>query len=343
MSINLRIYADQIFGFSQSYLKEYISPEIVREEFINNFKSGKLNYENISTKKIIKIHPHMNLNELSIQNFEIKIPNETENLSLLIGKLNVIVELQEIEDDEIEKIILSERKNLIDGFINYVIKKIEKKDESKTFIEGLIETFVNRAINGLLIDLNNIELLLKYKNSIFCLNIGKITYSEEKGIKMNDFSISLVEEGYKKDILKKFSLSIELTLKKEKKDEDNLIKNEGNNLENNIKEEIEENKNKLNINITNIEFELNQNTIYALNDIYDLFNKTDYKKIFIRYKKLIQYHKPKIDEDKKNYYLSLWYYAIKTVIKLQKYIGRKKQNIFSLIESSQKKISKKIY
>ena len=341
MSINLRIYADQIFGFSQSYLKEYISPEIVREEFINNFKSGKLNYENISTKKIIKIHPHMNLNELSIQNFEIKIPNETENLSLLIGKLNVIVELQEIEDDEIEKIILSERKNLIDGFINYVIKKIEKKDESKTFIEGLIETFVNRAINGLLIDLNNIELLLKYKNNIFCLNIGKITYSEEKGIKMNDFSISLVEEGYKKDILKKFSLSIELTLKKEKKDEDNLIKNEGNNLENNIKEEIEENKNKLNINITNIEFDLNQNTIYALNDIYDLFNKTDYKKIFIRYKKLIQYHKPKIDEDKKNYYLSLWYYAIKTVIKLQKYIGRKKQNIFSLIESSQKKLVKK--
>ena len=51
MSINLRIYADQIYGFAQSYMKEYISPEIVKEEFINNFKSGQLNYETISTKK----------------------------------------------------------------------------------------------------------------------------------------------------------------------------------------------------------------------------------------------------------------------------------------------------
>ena len=47
MSINLRIYADQIYGITQSYMKEYISPEIIKEDFINNFKAGKL---------ILKIH-----------------------------------------------------------------------------------------------------------------------------------------------------------------------------------------------------------------------------------------------------------------------------------------------
>ena len=52
MSINLRIYADQIYGFTQSYLNEYITPEIIKEDFINNFKSGKLNYELISTKNL---------------------------------------------------------------------------------------------------------------------------------------------------------------------------------------------------------------------------------------------------------------------------------------------------
>ena len=79
--------------------------------------------------------------------------------------------------------------------------------------------------------------------------------------------------------------------------------------------------------------------IYAFNDIYDLFNSTEYKKIFLRYKKLIQFHKPKINEDKHNNYISLWYYAIKTVIKLQKYIGRKKHYIFDLIKDSAEEIS----
>ena len=351
MSINLRIYADQIYGFAQSYMKEYISPEIVKEEFINNFKSGKLNYENISTKKEIKINPQINLEELSIQNFEVNIPNETENLSLSIGNLKGIFNLKEINDEEIENLILTERKDLIEGFVNFVIKKIEKKDNSKTFIEGLIETFVNRAINGLMINLNNIEFIIKFKKHIICLDIEKFIYSEEKGIKLDNFSISYIEEGNKKDILKKFSVVIELITKKEilEKKEEKEDNKEGNDINNNIKEEnnIEnkqiseiENRNKLNISITNIEFEISQSIIYTLNDFYELFNITEYKKIFLRYKKLIQFHKPKHSEDNKNNYISLWFYAIKTVIKLQKYIGRKKHYIFDLIESSQIKIIK---
>ena len=75
--------------------------------------------------------------------------------------------------------------------------------------------------------------------------------------------------------------------KDENKEENNKAENEEKNIENNKKEEIiKENKNKLNISVTNIEFDINQKVIYALNDIFDLFNTTQYKKIFWRYKKL---------------------------------------------------------
>ena len=60
----------------------------------------------------------------------------------------------------------------------------------------------------------------------------------------------------------------------------------------------------------------------------------------MKYKKLILFHKPPLIDGKKDY-KSLWYYAIKTVIKLQKYVKYDKPEIFDLIESSQIKIVKK--
>ena len=79
-----------------------------------------------------------------------------------------------------------------------------------------METFINRAIKGLKIDINNIELIIKYKEHIICFDIEKICYSEENGIQMNNFSISLLEKENKKDILKTFSINIKLKKKKKK-------------------------------------------------------------------------------------------------------------------------------
>ena len=379
-SINFRIYADQIWGFSQKYITEYISPEIEKEDFTTKFKSGKLSYDNLSTKKVIPINPQMSLDELNIQKIDVNIPNETENLSIFLNNAKAVISLSEISNDEIEKMIINERKGLIDKFMAFVIKKIEKKESSKSFIEGLIESFVNRAINGLSLDFNNIELILKFKKHIFTFMIEKISYSEEDGIKLNNVSLSLEEDSITNVIINKFSINIDINpdnkikkIENEEKKEENL-NNENNeengNNENNVDDKVnkdennnnninkpnEENKkNKLYITMTNFEFELNQNIFYAINDIYDLFSSIEYQKVFLRYKKLIQFHKPKQSENiennenvennndniKHNYYISLWYYAIKTVIKLQKYIGHKKDYIFDLIESSQLKISKK--
>ncbi len=377
-SINFRLYADQIWGLSQKYITEYISPEIEKEDFTTKFKSGRLAYDNISTKKIIQINPQISLEELKIQKIDINIPNETENLSIYIDKVKTVISLSDISNEEIEKMIINERKDLIDKFMAYVVKKVEKKESSKSFIEGLIESFVNRAINGLSLDLNNIELVLKFKKHIFIFMIEKISYSEEDGIKLNNVSLLFEEDSNTNTIINKFSINIEINPDKkikdngENKDENLNLENKDENTNNdnnidstekkdvindnnNINKENEENKiNKINITMSNFEFELNQNIFYAINDIYDLFSNIEYQKTFLRYKKLIQFHRPKIGtkdnennendesiENKNSKYLSLWYYAIKTVIKLQKYIGHKKYYIFDLLECSQMKISKK--
>ena len=368
-SINFRIYGDQIYGFTNKYLTEYISPEIAKEDFLDKFNSGKLSYENISTKKAILISPQINLDELTIEKVDINIPNETENLSLYLYNIKAVISLTEINNDEIEKIIINERKTLTDKFIDFVIKKIEKKESSKSFLEGLIENFVNRAINGLSLDLTNIELILKYKKYIFIFIIENISYSEEIGIKLNNISILFEEDSNRKNVINKFSINIEINqdeiINKNENDdlnnENNNERVEGNEINKNDTEANKPNtknrKNKLNISITNFEYEENQNVFYAIKSIYDLFNDMEYQKTFLRYKKLIQFHKPKkiaqIEDNlesndesqngcyKANYYLAQWYYAIKTVIKLQKYIGHNKEYIFDLIESSQTKISKK--
>ena len=368
-SINFRIYGDQIYGFTNKYLTEYLSPEIDKEDFLSKFNSGKLSYENISTKKAIVINPQINLDELTIEKMDINIPNETGNLSIYLNNVKAVINLTEINNDEVEKIIINERKTLIDKFIDFAIKKIEKKESSKSFIEGLIENFINRAINGLSLDLNNIELILKYKKFIFIFLIEKISYSEENGIKLNNFSILFEEDSIRNNVIKKFSINIEINHdvkinKNENEDHNNDNNNEkieDNEINKNDTEvnkpNTENKKNKLNISITNFEFEENQKVFYAIKSIYDLFNDIEYQKIFLRYKKLIQFHKPKKisqNEDnlekneesenegnKINFYLAQWYYAIKTVIKFQKYIGHNKDYIFDLIESSQIKISKK--
>ena len=365
--INFRLYGEQIYGLTQKYMNEHISPEIEKEDFLAKFKSGKLSYENISSKKQIQINPKIFLDELSLGKIEINIPNETENTSIYLNNAKFVIALSDLNDEEIEKIIIDERKALIDKFIAFVIKKIEKKESSKSFIEGLIENFVNRAINGLSLDLNNIELVLKSKNHIFTFMIEKIIYSEDIGIKVENISLLFEKDSYKKEIINKFTINIEINTKekkdiikieesnkeegyKEEKTEEQKNegeKNQNDKIEKNVVKSEENKKNTIKVSMSNFEVELNQIELYAIKDIFDLISNIEYKKIFLRYKKLIQFHKSKPElensenNNKHDMYISKWYYAIKTVIKLQKYIGHKKDYIFDLIESSQIKISKK--
>ena len=367
-SINFRLYGDQIYGFSNKYITEYISPEITKEDFLSKFESGKLSYENISTKKTIPISKQISLDELNIEKIDINIPNETENLYLYLKNVKSLVSLSEISDEEIENIIINQRKDLIDKFIEYAIKTIEKKESSKSFIEGLIENFINRAINGLKFDFYNFEFGLKFKNKKFIFVIEQMSYSEENGIKLNNVSLKLEEEkdpnNININVIDNFNISMEINSGDKIDNKENGENNPDDiNTDNNNEENNEANKkNKLNIKMSNFVFLINQDVFNAVNDIYNLFIDTEYQKVYVRYKKLLQFHRPKeviqdsenpkendeneneekeIKEEKYNINLSKFYYAIRTVLILRKYNKNKNENIFDLIESSQIKIAKK--
>ena len=96
------------------------------------------------------------------------------------------------------------------------------------------------------------------------------------------------------------------------------------------------------INLINLNFEINSNAFQGIMNVVNIFKEINYKMLLIRYKKLIDLNKPKKDvNNKKEYYKSLWFWAIKNIIRLQKYKSQEKLDIFDLINSSQNKYSKK--
>ena len=341
-TINFRLYADQIYGLACSKLKDYVTPEIEKEEFTKMFNDGQVKYDNIQSKQKIIVHPQMTINNIQIENTLLNIPNETENFSMNLSGVKTELELFNIKENEVENLIIQKRKDLVEKFISYAVKKIENKEESKSFLEGLIENLVNRALNGLKIEINNIELRIKYKKHIFILIIEHVSYSEENGVQIKNTSILYEEDNLnnKNYIIKQFSIDAEIK-----------------------RAEGESGYNQLNIKMSDFQFELTKNIFLAFNEIFNLGEETKYKYIYVRYKKLIQYYKPKkpdfsqikeseekkekdennnnINEEKNKYYNSLWLYAIKTVIKLQKYVGYDKLYLLDLLESTQNKISKK--
>ena len=164
----------------------------------------------------------MSIDNLQIQNIIMNIPNETENFSLDMEGIKMELELFDLKDEDAQKLLIDKRKKLIDKFIEYAVKIIENKESSKSFIEGLIENLINRALNGLKINISDIEIKIKYKNIFFTLKIEKIEYSEENGLHINNISIShknLDIKDIEDYIIEKFSLDLNIENKKEEEKE----------------------------------------------------------------------------------------------------------------------------
>ena len=83
-NINLRLYADQVYGLSSSFLNEYISPSIEKDSFISKFKEGLIKLENIVMKKEIIIHKTLLINSLLLNSLELNVPDENSHLIINI-------------------------------------------------------------------------------------------------------------------------------------------------------------------------------------------------------------------------------------------------------------------
>ena len=321
-NFNFRLYGDQIYGLCSGYFNKYISPEINKEKFLTTFKEGRLKYEDIKLKQKMEIYPQITINSLEIKNLFIDIPDE-KGSSLKINLNDVFCEVMitDITENQVKDIILKERKNLVEAFIKKTVDEIKKKEQSKSFLDSLIENLINQALNGFNITINDLKLNIIYKKSKFELIINNFLFDERGRIVFNKIFASYKEDSSQYTIVKEFDINILLTKNKEK--EINILQ----------------------INISDFTLELNQKIYFGLNNLINCLTNSSYQKLYYKYKTLIQYHRTKINNlpnGKKNY-RALWLYAIRTIIKLQKYVGYDKRYIFNLLNSTQEKISKKYY
>ena len=319
-NFNLRLYGDQLYPNISKYLTKYISPEISKEEFISSYKNGIVQIKSLQLKEKISIHPQIKIEETFIDDLKINIPDEKENFEIHINNIKCFLTISELSEEEIEKIMIEERKKVIDEFIKYAISKIEKKD-GPSFLDNIIKSVIEKIINGFSIDINNLELKISdinHKSIYFGFNIGNANFICDKGVNIKNMSLIYQEDLIKKTVIENFDFNIDI-----------------------IFENSEENKkNKLNAYISDIKLQISKNIYFEFFHLIRLFDEVEYKKIYLLYKKLIQYYRPKNKEGGKKDYHALWEYAIKTVIKLQKYVQNNEENIFDLKYLNQIKIIK---
>jgi hypothetical protein len=211
--------------------------------------------------------------------------------------------------------LIEEKKKLITEFIDFSVKKIQKKDGA-SFFDNLINSVIEKIISGLCIDIKKFELNIKTNkedNMFLTFLIDDIHYSFDKGIIINNTNILYQEEEQKINIIEKFNINIAFKSSNKENGEPN----------------------KINISINSVDIIINKKILFLLSNIFNLLDEVNYTKIYIKYKKLILYHKPKIIQNEKREFISLWRFAIKTIIKLRKYLKYKKYNIFNLDDFSQ--------
>ena len=316
-NINLRLYGEQIYPNISKYLSKYISPEIKKDEFISMYKNGSIELNEISLKEAFSINPQIKIDKSFISSIKINIPDEKDNFGISINDIKCQITISDITESEVEKLLIEEKKNLISEFIDFSVKKIQKKD-GPSFLDNLIKSVIEKIINGFVIDIKNFELKIKTDkadNVFLTFIIEDMNFSIDKGIKINNINILYLEEQIKINIIEKFNINIDFIYSNEK-DEPNKIK----------------------ININNININLNKKVFNKISDILNIFDEANYTKIYTKYKKLILYYKPKMIENGKKEYITLWRFAIRAIIKLQKYIRYKKYNVFNLTNFNQIKI-----
>ena len=316
-NINLRLYGDQIYPNISKYITKYISPEIQKDEFVLMYKSGILELKEISLKESFCLNQQIKIENAFISSIRINIPDEKENFGISINNIKCLLTISDIDENEVEKLLIEEKKKIITEFIDFAVKKIQKKDGA-SFFDNLINSVIEKIINGLFIDVEKLELNIKLQkkdNIYLTFLVEDMHYSFDKGIIINNTNILYQEEQIKTNIIEKFSINIDF----KKLNENNE-------------------SNKINININNVNINLNKKIFFFISNILNIFDEANYTKIYIIYKKLILYYKPKIIENEKKDLKALWRFAIKTIIKIHKYLKYKKYNIFNLANFSQMKI-----
>ena len=187
-NINLRLYADQFYGLYIPLINNYLSNSIEKELFISSFKSGIINYNDISTNKKIEISKNLFIDSIKINSLEIKIPDEKEELFINIENFKGNALICEINEKTLNELIIKEKNDLKEQFINNIFNMIKNNNLAKNDFFGdiIFDSIGNKIISGLNINIKNFEFIIKFFNCQFIVKIEKIEFSL-KDIICNNF------------------------------------------------------------------------------------------------------------------------------------------------------------
>ena len=191
-NLNLRLYAELFYGLYIPKLNNYLSDSIDKDSFISSFKSGTLKYSDISTKSQINLFPNLFLNFINNE-----VPDENNHLIIDIKDLKIILFLQEISDKDALELIINDKKNLREKFIENIFSKITNKSTNNNFLGGIIvESIANKILNGFDLNIQNLELIIKFQNFELMINIDKIEFIHKEissKIAFKEIKISLTD------------------------------------------------------------------------------------------------------------------------------------------------------
>ena len=322
-NINFRTYSNIIYGLISKNMEEYIIPEISKEEFKKMFEEGELKINNIKLKEGKNFSlDFLIFDDFSCEELKILIPDEKSYFELFVKNIKCKINIIELNYENIEKLLISNIKNLTDKFIEYSVNLITKQDNSPSMIEGFITNILNKIIQGFKFKIENFEINFQFNNIIFSCFINLICYNEKDGIQFDNINIFMIENSEKLQIINNFGLKI-------------LIENSN---------DIEKKENKLKIELKPLKIQINKKINIRLIELIQFIQYNKYKKLYFKKKLYIDYYKPKIENNIKDqiYHKKLWIFAIKTIIKLKKYfLG--KLHLLEFTEEEQKKIINDYY
>ena len=228
-NLNLRIYAEQFYGLYIPKLNNYIFQQIDKDSFISSFKSGFLTYNNITTKTKINLNPTIILESVNINTINIKIPDEKTDLIIDTENIKINLLLSEINDNDLQELIIKEKNELKEKFIENIFNKITNKSKNN-FFGGILNGIINKVLSGLHVIMKNVELNIKFKNFIFIINFGNIEFNLKdiiSNIIFKDIKISYkdIENKGEENIINQTEINMSIDFKDEENNNGNITKN----------------------------------------------------------------------------------------------------------------------
>ncbi len=207
--MKIREFGNIIYGLIQEKMKEYIIPEIKKENFIEMFNKGELIINELQLKKDknINLNSQFIFNFFSCEEFKALIPDENSNLEFYMKNSKGYINLIELDYTKIEETLISNMKNFTEKFINYAVAIVENSSNWK---EGTIQNIINKILQGLKFKIENIELNLKFNDTVFICSIGNILYDENEGIKIDNINLRMKDNNLEINIINDFGFEIKI-------------------------------------------------------------------------------------------------------------------------------------